>query len=165
MTTLPLSSALMVASLFATGSLATPGYFRLLLLLGPGFVLGAGGGGGRSSENPDRDYALFAVFVGLQRSGSVSLVPVLVADVSGGEGPAVQDRAREPASWASAFSPARAPSLYAIVSGGDDWSVAVLFSRLLIVAGGLMLTRTVKVSAVQMSESKMSRIITIHIEM
>lgn len=85
---------------------------------------------------------VFVVFVGLLGSGFVSLTPVVLADIFGAEDLASKVGLLNSIMGLGVLA---GPSVvYAIVSGGSDWSMAVLLPGLLMMLGGLMLTRTSK---------------------
>lgn len=81
---------------------------------------------------------VFVVFVGLLGSGFVSLIPVVTAEVFGAEELASKVGLLNSGMGLGAFL---GPSVaYAIVSGGQHWSMGVLFSGLLMILGGFGLT-------------------------
>ncbi|KAF6817375.1 Riboflavin transporter MCH5-like protein 11 [Colletotrichum musicola] len=85
---------------------------------------------------------VFVVHVGLLGSGFVSLIPVVVSDIFGAENLASKVGLLNSIMGLGVLA---GPSVvYAIVSDGRDFTMAVLFSGLLMVVGGLMLTRTFK---------------------
>jgi MFS family permease len=82
---------------------------------------------------------VFVVFVGLLGSGFVSLIPVVTADVFGDQELASKIGLLNSAMGLGAFA---GPSMvYTIISGGQNWSMGVLFPGLLMVLGGLGMTR------------------------
>lgn len=83
---------------------------------------------------------VFVVFIGLLGSGFVSLIPVVVADVFGADDLASKVGLLNSIIGLGVLAgPSAANS---IVSAGQDWSMAVLFSGMLMIVGSLMLTRT-----------------------
>lgn len=97
---------------------------------------------GSEDEKPVALMTVFVIFVGLLGSGFVSLIPVVVSDIFGSENLASKVGLLNSVMGLGVFA---GPSVvYAIVSGGRDFSMAVLLSGLLMVVGGFMLTRTYK---------------------
>ncbi|KAF3352882.1 hypothetical protein VdG1_08568 [Verticillium dahliae VDG1] len=90
-------------------------------------------------EKPVALMTLFVIFVGLLGSGFVSLIPVVMSDLFGAEDLASKVGLLNSIMGLGAF--AGPSAVYAIVSDGRDFSMAVLFSGLLMIVGGLMLTR------------------------
>lgn len=93
--------------------------------------------------NDTRTLALlttFVVFVGLFGSGFVSLIPVVMADLFGSENLASKVGLLNSVMGLGVF--AGPSAVYAIVAGGQHWSMAVMVSGLLMVVGGLMLLPT-----------------------
>lgn len=97
---------------------------------------------GSDDEKPVALMTVFVVFVGFLGSGFVSLIPVVVSDIFGSENLASKVGLLNSIMGLGVF--AGPSAVYAIVSDGRDFSMAVLFSGLLMVVGGLMLTRTYK---------------------
>lgn len=85
---------------------------------------------------------VFVVHVGLLGSGFVSLIPVVVSDIFGSENLASKVGLLNSIMGLGVL--AGPSAVYAIVSDSRDFTMAVLFSGLLMVVGGLMLTRTFK---------------------
>jgi hypothetical protein len=81
----------------------------------------------------------FVVFVGLLGSGFVSLVPVVIATLFGHEN--LASRVGLLNSIMGLGVLAGPSAIYAIVSNNDQWSIGVLVSGLLMIGGGLALTR------------------------
>ncbi|EEY22259.1 predicted protein [Verticillium alfalfae VaMs.102] len=94
---------------------------------------------GDEDEKPVALMTLFVIFVGLLGSGFVSLIPVVMSDLFGAEDLASKVGLLNSIMGLGAF--AGPSAVYAIVSDGRDFSMAVLFSGLLMIVGGLMLTR------------------------
>ncbi|KAF1809822.1 MFS general substrate transporter [Eremomyces bilateralis CBS 781.70] len=91
-------------------------------------------------EKPVALMTVFVIFVGFLGSGFVSLIPVVMSDMFGFEDLASKVGLLNSIMGLGVF--AGPSAVYAIVSDGRDFSMAVLFSGLLMVVGGLMLTRT-----------------------
>lgn len=85
---------------------------------------------------------VFVVFVGLFGSGFVSLIPVVMADIFGPDDLASKVGLLNSVMGLGVF--AGPSAVFAIVSKGSDWTMAVLVSGLLMIVGGLMLVRTFK---------------------
>lgn len=86
---------------------------------------------------------VFVVFVGLLGSGFVSLIPVVISDLFGGDNLASKVGLFNSIVGVGVLAgPSAANAIVSSKSGGDDWSMAVLFSGLLMLVGGLALTRT-----------------------
>ncbi|CAK7212637.1 hypothetical protein SCUCBS95973_001531 [Sporothrix curviconia] len=87
---------------------------------------------------------VFVVFVGLLGSGFVSLIPVVVADIFGADNLASKVGLFNSIVGLGVLAGPSAANAIASSSssGDDDWSLAVLFSGLLMLVGGLALTRT-----------------------
>ncbi|CAK7200214.1 hypothetical protein SEUCBS139899_002905 [Sporothrix eucalyptigena] len=98
------------------------------------------------SQNDERAVALmtvFVVFVGLLGSGFVSLIPVVVADLFGADNLASKVGLFNSIVGLGVLAgPSAANAIVSSSGSGDDWSMAVLFSGLLMLVGGLLLTRT-----------------------
>ncbi|KAL1893976.1 hypothetical protein Sste5346_006117 [Sporothrix stenoceras] len=86
---------------------------------------------------------VFVVFVGLLGSGFVSLIPVVISDLFGGDNLASKVGLFNSIVGVGVLAgPSAANAIVSSKGGGDDWSMAVLFSGLLMLVGGLALTRT-----------------------
>lgn len=85
---------------------------------------------------------VFVVFVGLLGSGFVSLIPVVISDLFGGENLASKVGLFNSIVGVGVLAGPSAANAIVASGSGDDWSMAVLFSGLLMLVGGLLLTRT-----------------------
>ncbi|KAH7363427.1 major facilitator superfamily domain-containing protein [Plectosphaerella cucumerina] len=100
----------------------------------PAVLVGAG------DEKPIALMTMFVIFTGLLGSGFVSIMPVVTADIFGAEDLASKVGLLNSIMGLGAF--AGPSAVYAMVPDGRDFAMAVLFTGLLMVVGGLMLTRT-----------------------
>lgn len=100
----------------------------------PAVMVGAG------DEKPVALMTMFVIYTGLLGSGFVSVMPVVMADIFGHEDLASKLGLLNSIMGLGVF--AGPSAVYAIVSDGRGFGMAVLFSGLLMVVGGLMMTRT-----------------------
>ncbi|KIH91174.1 hypothetical protein SPBR_09079 [Sporothrix brasiliensis 5110] len=127
------------------------GLVASFLLCGAGHLLFWLPGVLRTGHDAVALLTVFVVFVGLLGSGFVSLIPVVVSDLFGSDNLAskvglfnsiVGVGVLAGPSVANAIVAGRSHSGHNGHGGHDDWSMAVVFSGLAMLVGGLLLTRT-----------------------
>ncbi|CAK7226307.1 hypothetical protein SBRCBS47491_006185 [Sporothrix bragantina] len=97
----------------------------------------------RSDEKAVALMTVFVVFIGLLGSGFVSLIPVVVADIFGSDNLASKVGLFNSIVGLGVLAgPSAANAIASSGRDGEDWSMAVLFTGLLMLVGGLLLTRT-----------------------